>query len=146
VRCKKNESGVALVEFALILPFLAILVFGTIDLGRLYLLWNRVKNSAREGANYAQVNSGQQKPFGGNCSDPNNVQYRARSESGSSSSGFTITVTPTVPNGCDTLNPLTRGTNVTVTAQSSLTLLTPLLGQLVGSPLTVKSSVTQVVQ
>ena len=37
-------------EFALVLPLLAILVFGTIDLGRVFRLNTRLENAAREGA------------------------------------------------------------------------------------------------
>jgi Flp pilus assembly protein TadG len=146
VRQRRGERGVALVEFALILPFLAILVFGTIDLGRAYLLWNQVKNSAREGANYAQIHPSEQTPNGGNCADPNNIRYRARSEAGSASSNFSVTVSPAASGGCDPTNPPAAGTNVTVTVGSSLSLLTPIVSQIVGSPLSVKASVTVISQ
>jgi hypothetical protein len=49
----RADRGVALVEFAVALPLLAVLVFGTLDLGRAYSLWNETKNAAREGAAYA---------------------------------------------------------------------------------------------
>ncbi|MGZ4683652.1 MAG: TadE/TadG family type IV pilus assembly protein, partial [Acidimicrobiales bacterium] len=50
----RNDRGAALMEFALLLPLLAILAFGVADLGRAYSLQNRVTNMAREGAFYAQ--------------------------------------------------------------------------------------------
>lgn len=53
VRCA-NDDAAALIEFALLLPFLTIMVFGMIDLGRAYHYKSRVTNIAREGANYAQ--------------------------------------------------------------------------------------------
>ncbi|MER3414581.1 MAG: hypothetical protein C4346_19745, partial [Chloroflexota bacterium] len=68
-RC--SHCGVALVGFALTLPLLAILVFGTVDLGRAYLTWVRVKNAAREGAAYAQTHPYQQTKA--QCPDPDNV-------------------------------------------------------------------------
>src|SRR5207302_4290657 len=54
MRRRRDESGVALVEFALVLPFVVIIALGTIDLGRAYQLQNRLKNAAREGAAFAQ--------------------------------------------------------------------------------------------
>lgn len=51
---RSGQRGVALVEFAIALPLLAILVFGTLDLGRAYAIWNETKNAAREGAAYAR--------------------------------------------------------------------------------------------
>jgi Flp pilus assembly protein TadG len=146
VRRNRGEGGVALVEFALLLPLIAIVVFGTIDLGRAYLLWNQVKNAAREGAAYAQVHPNEQSPNGGSCADPDNIRYRARSEGGSASSNFTVTVSPAAAGGCDPNNPPAAGTNMTVTVRSSLNLLTPLVSQIVGNPLDVKASVTVVSQ
>lgn len=52
-RPEQTDRAVALVEFAVALPLIAILVFGTLDLGRAYSLWNETKNAAREGAAYA---------------------------------------------------------------------------------------------
>ncbi|WP_334143382.1 TadE family protein [Rhabdothermincola sp.] len=49
-----GDRGAALIEFALLLPFLAILVFGTIDLSRASQLRNRLTNAAREGAAFGQ--------------------------------------------------------------------------------------------
>lgn len=49
-----DDRGAALIEFALLLPFLAILVFGTIDLSRASQLRNRLINAAREGAAFGQ--------------------------------------------------------------------------------------------
>lgn len=48
-----NDSGASAVEFALILPFLSILMFGSFELGNYY--WNQhiVVQSVREGARFA---------------------------------------------------------------------------------------------
>ncbi|HSL59163.1 MAG TPA: TadE family protein, partial [Acidimicrobiales bacterium] len=43
-----------MVEFALALPFLAIVIFGTVDLGRAWSLSNEVRAAAREGGLRAQ--------------------------------------------------------------------------------------------
>lgn len=45
-----RESGQALVEFALVLPFILVLLFALVDFGRAYYTWLLVTNAAREGA------------------------------------------------------------------------------------------------
>lgn len=49
-----GDRGAALVEFALVLPFLVIVVLGTVDITRAYQERNRLLGSAREGAAFAQ--------------------------------------------------------------------------------------------
>ena len=51
-----NESGQALVEFALVLPLLLLLVFGMLDFGKAYNYWNDATHLTAEGARYAAVN------------------------------------------------------------------------------------------
>jgi Flp pilus assembly protein TadG len=60
-----NESGQALVEFALVLPLLILLVFGMLDFGKAYNYWNDATHLTAEGARFATVN---RKP------DPANAQ------------------------------------------------------------------------
>ncbi len=47
--------GQALVEFALVLPIFAIMLFGIIDLGRYVFIVNSLNNGAREAARFASV-------------------------------------------------------------------------------------------
>jgi Flp pilus assembly protein TadG len=49
-----------MVELALTLPILALLVMGTLDLGRAYFMKLTVENAAREGAYYLSYNSDDQ--------------------------------------------------------------------------------------
>jgi len=58
-RALRDDRGVALVEFALILPLLALLVFGMLDVGKAYNYWIDETHLASEGARYAAVD---QKP------------------------------------------------------------------------------------
>ena len=51
----RDESGAALVEFALILPFLAVFLFGALDFGKAYNYWIDTTHLANEGARYAAV-------------------------------------------------------------------------------------------
>ncbi len=54
----KSESGASLVEFALITPFLILLLLGIIEFGYLFGEFNDVRHGAREGARLAAVNAG----------------------------------------------------------------------------------------
>lgn len=51
----KNQRGAALVEFAITLPLLLLVVWGTIDFARLYFASNSLATAVREGARYAAV-------------------------------------------------------------------------------------------
>jgi Flp pilus assembly protein TadG len=55
-RRHENDRGAALVEFALLLPILALLLFGTITGGLTLSRQNSVKNAAREGARFGAIN------------------------------------------------------------------------------------------
>ncbi|MHA7153846.1 TadE/TadG family type IV pilus assembly protein [Arthrobacter sp. TMN-50] len=46
---KQNETGAVAVEFALILPILLLLVFGTVEFGRAYNTQVTLTHAAREG-------------------------------------------------------------------------------------------------
>lgn len=50
------EDGVALVEFALILPVLVLLLFGMLDFGKAFNYWIDQTHLANEGARWAVVN------------------------------------------------------------------------------------------
>ena len=49
---RHNERGQTLAEFAMIAPILVILIFGFVDVARLYNAWVTVQGAAREGARY----------------------------------------------------------------------------------------------
>ena len=51
-----SEDGVALVEFALILPVLALMLFGMLDFGKAFNYWIDETHLANEGARWAVVN------------------------------------------------------------------------------------------
>jgi hypothetical protein len=52
----RNERGVSLVEFALVLPVLAVLLFGMLDFGKAFNYWIDATHLANEGARWAVVN------------------------------------------------------------------------------------------
>jgi Flp pilus assembly protein TadG len=51
-----DERGVAMVEFALVLPLLLVLLLGMIDVGKALNYWNDETHLANEAARYAAVN------------------------------------------------------------------------------------------
>lgn len=53
---RRDETGVALVEFALVLPLLLLLLFGMLDFGRAFNYWIDSTHLANEGARWAVVN------------------------------------------------------------------------------------------
>lgn len=54
-RLARPRRGQAMVEFALILPIFLLVVFGTLDLGRIVFLKTELENAVREGARVGQV-------------------------------------------------------------------------------------------
>lgn len=50
---KTNRRGVAVVEFALVVPIFLLLVFGLIELGRMVMVQQSLTNAAREGCRKA---------------------------------------------------------------------------------------------
>src|SRR6266446_2349359 len=56
LRLLGDERGVALVEFALVLPLLLLLLLGMIDVGKAVNYWNDETHLANEAARYAAVN------------------------------------------------------------------------------------------
>lgn len=51
-RRRLPDSGQSLVEFSLVVPLFVLLIFGLLDLGRLYQAYVTVQGAAREGARY----------------------------------------------------------------------------------------------
>lgn len=51
----KRQQGVAVVEFALLLPFMLILIFTVTEIGRAYYQYNAIAKSVREGVRYLSV-------------------------------------------------------------------------------------------
>jgi Flp pilus assembly pilin Flp len=142
----RGDRGVALVEFALILPIIAMLSIGVIDFGRWYHEWVQVKSAAREGALYAQVHPLQQRPSGAPCSAGNSIQARALGDFAGGSIDPTLvvivrpdvrTTSPASATGClvafePTSNPIPPGSTITVTVRRDMKLFTPLMSGLLG--------------
>lgn len=57
-RSREGSRGQALTEVAMVAPLFFLMVFGTIDIGRVIWANDAVANAAREGARYASVHAG----------------------------------------------------------------------------------------
>jgi Flp pilus assembly protein TadG len=150
---RRDERGLALIEFALALPLLAILVLGAVDLGRAYSLATRLTNSAREAARFAQ-DAPEQVATTGVCVAPDSITWMATHEDGSNT--WTVNVDKMVSGsatpltGCRTMQDpaatVRPGDRIRVRVSSSFAILTPLVAQLVGNQLTITGTQEVVVQ
>ncbi len=52
LRRRADERGQTLAEFAMLVPLLVILIFGFVDVSRIYQSWVTIEGAAREGARY----------------------------------------------------------------------------------------------
>lgn len=118
-------AGQALTEFALIAPIFMLIALLVIDLGRAYYTYEAIANAAREGARYCAL-----------YKDSAGTKTRVMNELGSYVDG---TVTVSSPY-CDTT--VTVGNPVTVTVSATFTPITPLIGSLVGDPMTLTATAT----
>jgi Flp pilus assembly protein TadG len=57
-RARARDRGANLVEFAIVMPFLLLLLLGIIEFGYFLAEFNDVRHGAREGARSAAVNAG----------------------------------------------------------------------------------------
>ncbi len=134
-----RRRGQSLVEFALVLPIFAILLFGIIDFGRFVYAANALNNGVREGARSGSVTIRPSPLCDGLSRDACVKAVVANLSWGVPGSSITTTVTcervvpnnptpqPVIPiSGCRT-NDLLR-----VKATAPFTLVTPLIAQFLG--------------
>jgi Flp pilus assembly protein TadG len=103
-RFRRDQRGAAMVEFAIIAPLLFALLFGIVDYGRLFFLYNKLTNAVREGARIGAVSgmtSAQQAAI------LSTVRSRVNDRD-SLATGLTITLTP-LNNGVRTVQVVWAG-------------------------------------
>ena len=117
-RFRKRTDGMSAVEFALLLPVMLLIVCGIMDFGNLYFQLHVANEAAREAARLGAITKPPQ------CQAT--VQATIRGEYGNS---LTLTFTP---------NPPATGGSVTATVTNPVTILTPVINQLIpNNPTTV---------
>ena len=137
---RAGAVGQSLAEFALVLPVLLLIVLLGLDLGRAFFGWVTLNNTVRVAANYAAVNPD------GNFAAASSYDSLLRSE-GSNAACVIPAGAPPQPAFTDSAldsNTTTKdlGDNVTVTISCPFRLLTPIVGGLVGNPVTISASMT----
>ena len=134
VHRRDRSRGQSLVEFTLLVPILLLLVLGAVDFGRLFLGYVSLQNMARVGANYAALHPD---------AWPGNATEQATYES-------LILASVADPN-CPVVTPvpdpsfgITKdpGEPVSVSLSCQFSVLTPLIGNIVGKFVTVSASST----
>lgn len=137
-----------MVEFALILPLLALLLVLTIDVGRVFFGWVAVTNATRIGANEAARNPG---PWANGGSDQ---RYYDRIEADLEAINCDLDANddgvidasdlpaPTFSNRVDTADPHEFGDHVRVALSCDFSLVTPLANAILGGGITVGAEST----
>lgn len=125
LRRSRRSRGQAIVEFALAIPIFIVLVFGLIDVGRLVYVNNAISQGAREGARYGSVQG-----RSGSAAD--------RTAVGAHTTGIMAAVPdPTVTVSCERNGAVVTAcrTNdlLVVQVSSPVGMLTPVIGQLIGT-------------
>lgn len=133
---KDRNQGQGLLEFALVLPFLLVVVFGVFDLGRVYFSTITLTSAAREGIRYLTVNPDD---VSGGYSGTKMVAHDEARNSGINMEMDQITPFcdhDEDPDVCDSGKPAT----VTVTTNYEL-----ILGWLLPSPITITRNAYMVI-
>jgi Flp pilus assembly protein TadG len=120
-----RSRGQALVEFALVFPLFLLLLFGLVDLGRLAYINNAISEAAREGARWGTV---QGRSI--STTDRTNIANKTRTL-------MAAVPNPTVTVTCEdvfgTVRSICTKDNVLVVrVDTTVSMVTPIIGQLVG--------------
>ena len=133
-RFSLDPRGQSLVEFAISFPVVMLMILFGIDFGRVFVGWVTLNNTMREAANFAAINPNA-------WTTPGNATARAEFVRliNAESSQINCTLpnplpTPTFPNGG------TIGEPAIVAVTCRFSLITPLIGNILGSAINVSAS------
>lgn len=155
----RRKKGQALAEMAVMAPFLVICMMGMLDLGRAFYYQISITNAVREAARYAAL------PYytglapvcntmppasnpGPNCPVPGDGAAYGRLTQELTGTGINVNQSDFNVVPSDQSRVGTCGTSgacssqLTVTATYKFSFITPIIGDLIGNPLTLKSSST----
>jgi hypothetical protein len=150
---RRRSRGQALVELAITLPVLLLLVAGTIDLGRVYLMTINMQNAAKEGAFFGARTPECDTDATAGCTDPQTVLARVELElDGITPATFDVKcfAPGTAPATFKTsagkaLTDCDDGDLYYVEVGAPFNLITPIASTIVGTTLNLESSATAVV-
>src|ERR1039458_3408905 len=122
-QCKTAESGQTLLEFAMMLPFMLLLLLGIAEIGRAAFISITVTNAATTGAEYGSQNAATASDFTG-------MQTAAFHHAGKGTTTGILTQTPVATSGCACDTGSGTSCNQSFLSCSSST-ITSCLGQIV---------------
>lgn len=129
-----RERGQTIVEFAFVLPVMALLIFAAVDFSRLLLTYLAASNGARDGARQAVTHPVCNDPYGTTASS---IEAKIKSNTDGAVSWARITPTVTFYNASPTpvaiTTPVASGL-VKVSVSTSYEPITPLAGPIIGNP------------
>ncbi|MFZ3101527.1 MAG: TadE family protein [Desulfitobacteriaceae bacterium] len=121
---ERKENGQALVEMALILPLLLVLIFGSIEIGRICFVSITINNAARIGARSASVGE-----------DDSMIRKAIEDSIILNKSALTIQISPSA-------NQRYSGGGVTVNVSYPVQLIAPLINRIIPNPFIVDAGFT----
>jgi hypothetical protein len=154
----RRKRAQALAEMAVMVPFLVIGMMGMLDLGRAFYYQISITNAVREGARYGvqpyylglnpSCNTIPPAPDpGANCVSPGDAAIQARVQNELAGSGIAIAasdihVSPDQGTRVTYFNGATPTSRypLTVSASFKFNFITPIIGSLIGNPLTINTS------
>lgn len=119
-----DKSGQSMVEFALVLPILILLLMGIMDFGRLFAGYVELQNAARDGARYAAVQQ----------INPTDLANRVKNDLtilDPDQSGFSVDLEYKIDPD--------KQERVDVTLNYPMEMMTPIIGDIIGSPVNLHS-------
>jgi hypothetical protein len=132
-RLRRSARGQGLVEFAIILPFLMLVLLMAVDFGRVFFGWVGLANASRIGASYAAAHPD---AWGVPGDAGQRANYLDQILADANALNCTLPGTipaPVFPGGTD----LGDSAQVTLTCQFSL--MTPLVSQILGGTITIRA-------
>lgn len=150
----QRSRGQSLVELALLLPVLALLLIGTLDLGRVFFASVQLTNSVREGASFGQTSPTAVDST--DTPDPDNILYKVQDESAlvindadivvCCYQGPTITSTSLRGDGtCSVASGVQSGDIIEVTARYAFRPITTQLIRLLPPSYTIRKTIRMVI-
>lgn len=128
--------GQAMVEFAIVLPLLALILLMAVDFGRVFFGWVGLQNAARIGSNFAAMYADAD---WSNPADPKRQDYISRISADAASINCALSdplPMPSFPDGKDV------GEDAVVDLECEFALLTPLMSDLMGGPIGLSATST----
>lgn len=132
-RLRRSPRGQGLVEFAIILPFLMLVLLMAVDFGRVFFGWVGLANASRIGASYAAAHP-EAWDVPGIPAQRDNYLDQINADANALNCALPGTIpAPVFPSGTD----LGDSAQVTLTCQFSL--ITPLVSQILGGTITIRA-------